>query len=265
MKTIDKTKLVPRVVVPKAENTSYKRFAIKNFPAVIAGDIHMPYHDRDAVAAMLDHVEKIGAKTLVFAGDCLDCYSLSRWIKDPRKRNFKAEIEMMRDFLASIRKAYPDMDIIYKEGNHEERLEHYLQQNAPALFGLDEITIPSLLNLDEQNIAWVGNKRVITAKKLNIIHGHEYVFSMQNPVNPARGLYLRAKKSAMCFHFHQTSEHSERAINDDMATCWSVGCLCNLSPEYMPLNKWNHGFADITIDGDQWNVHNYRIREGRVL
>jgi hypothetical protein len=41
--------------------------------------------------------------------------------------------------------------------------------------------------------------------------------------------------------------------------------LCQIHCDYMPLNRWNHGFADIFIDGDIFTVHNYRILNGRIL
>ena len=33
--------------------------------------------------------------------------------------------------------------------------------------------------------------------------------------------------------------HLDRLIvNGDITTTWSVGCMCGLSPEFMPLNDW---------------------------
>lgn len=257
---------IPRVVIPKADTQAdWKPYKIEGFPIAICGDMHMPYHDEEAVGLFIDHCEDINPATIVLAGDCLDCYQLSRWAKNPKFRDFPAEVAMMKSFLRSLHEAFPKAKIVYKVGNHEERYERYLQDHAPALFGLDEITLQNLIGATEPWIDYVDNKRVMTAKKLNIIHGHEYVFAISNPVNPARGLYTRAKKNAMTFHFHQTSEHSETAINGDLATCWSVGCLCDLHPQYMPLNKWNHGFADICEDGDGFIVHNYRIFNGKIL
>jgi hypothetical protein len=69
----------------------------------------------------------------------------------------------------------------------------------------------------------------------------------------------------MCFHFHQTSEHTEPTISGEIITCWSVGCLCNLHPEYMPLNKWNHGFAEIYNEDGFFNVKNRKIINYKLL
>ncbi len=90
-------------------------------------------------------------------------------------------------------------------------------------------------------------------------------FNISNPVNPARGLYNRAKKIALYFHFHQTSEHNESAINGDIITTWSGGCMCDLHPEYLPLNKWNNGFVEIYNDDEFFNIRNRKIVNYRLV
>jgi hypothetical protein len=76
---------------------------------------------------------------------------------------------------------------------------------------------------------------------------------------------MRAKASSAVGHHHQTSEHTEKDLNGNIVTTWSIGSLCGLSPEYMPYNKWNHGFATIETDmnGD-YDFRNLRIINGKV-
>jgi len=97
------------------------------------------------------------------------------------------------------------------------------------------------------------------------IHGHEYIGGISAPVNPARGLFLRGKVSCFQGHNHQTSEHTEPTMSGKMITTWSIGCLSELHPAYMPLNKWNHGFAIIDTDGRNYEFRNKRIYKGEVL
>jgi hypothetical protein len=54
-------------------------------------------------------------------------------------------------------------------------------------------------------------------------------------------------------------------MNGNITTTWSVGCLSELHPMYMPLNKWNHGFAIVDIDKEDFQVTNKRIHNGKVL
>ena len=92
--------------------------------------------------------------------------------------------------------------------------------------------------------------------------------NLNRTVNPARGLFLRAKTFSACSHCHTTSEHSTRDINDLMITTWSFGCLCDLSPDWNPIgNDWNWGFALINVEKDNnFEVENRRIlSSGRVV
>ena len=54
-------------------------------------------------------------------------------------------------------------------------------------------------------------------------------------------------------------------VNGNVIRAWSTGCLCELNPEYMPLNNWGHGCAVITIDEGQASVQNIRIQNGQVI
>lgn len=257
-----------RINVPEPEVEEYKPFILgaQDFPIIAGGDAHVPYHDQDALEIFIEQAVRIRAKTVLLCGDWADFYQVSRFNKDPRRLPISEEIRILREIISMIRQALPAARIIYKIGNHEERLQHYIWSNATALTGLEEVELPSLLRAKENRIEFVDHRRVIKALELYIIHGHEYTFAISNPVNPARGLYLRAKKSALCFHFHQSSDHTETAINDDVVTTWSGGCLCGIHPEYMPLNKWNLGFAEIGLEGDGlWQVRNRRIINYRLI
>jgi len=138
---------------------------------------------------------------------------------------------------------------------------------APELLGVQEFELQHLLGLNERGIDLIGDKRIIKANDLNIVHGHEFGQSIFSPVNVARGLFLRGKVSAMQGHNHSVSEHTESNMNGDIVTTWSLGCLCELNPAYLPINKWSHGFAmvDLSDNGKDFHVRNYRIHKGKIL
>lgn len=115
-------------------------------------------------------------------------------------------------------------------------------------------------------VGHVADRRVIRLGKLNVIHGHEYRPGVQAPVNPARGIFLRAKSAVLCGHFHNTSEHHEPTITGKPQGAWSVGCACALDPFYMPLNKWNRGFALVHVGrGGDFRVENKRVINGEMV
>jgi len=259
---------LPRFSVPSSDETVFDPYVIPidAYPIIAGGDVHIPYHDQDALEIFLERAYSTGANTLLMAGDWLDMYQVSRWNKDPNLRSVKEELDIFNSVLDMIQRELPDTKLIFKIGNHEARFDNYLMQNAPDLYGLEQIRLKNILKLADRGIDLVADKQLIKYGHLHILHGHEYVFSISNPVNPARGLYNRAKKSSLCFHHHQTSEHTEPSINGDVDTCWSVGCLCGLRPDYMPYNKWNHGFVEINGNDDgEFLVENRRIVNYKIM
>jgi UDP-2,3-diacylglucosamine pyrophosphatase LpxH len=262
--------------LPKSDEKEYVPYVIEG-PQRIAAlfDVHCPYHSIEALTAALEWLQEQNPTILLIGGDFFDFYGLSRFMKDPDKRSPAEEIRIGVELLKALVVALKPQKVVFKMGNHDERFEHFLWQKMGEMSGLQdleelkEITLENILKKrigGEFALDFVGDKRVIKAGNLNVAHGHEFPSGIASPVNVARGLYLRAKANAICGHFHKNSEHSETDINGHMTTTWSVGCLCELHPLYMPINSWNHGVALITLDEEgKVDVQNKRIRNGRIM
>lgn len=253
--------------LPESLEKEYKAFKlpINDNNILFLSDIHIPYHNIQALTMALRYGVEQKVNTIYLNGDIVDFYAISRFEKDPRKRDLAKEVLYTRDFLRTLRGIFPKASIYYKCGNHDVRFEQYIMKNAPDLLGLNEFNLETLLHLDKYNIHFIPSLQITHIGKLTALHGHEMMTSVFSPVNIARGLFLRAKDSAICGHHHQASEHSEPNINGKVVTCWSVACLCELHPDYMPLNKHHHGFAHIMVDkhGD-FEVYNKRIINGKI-
>lgn len=233
---------------------------------LVLSDIHAPYHDRTTLELAVGEARRRGAVGVILNGDTLDSHEVSRHDRDPSAPRYVEEVEVVKRLLAWLRGQLPRAELVAKEGNHEERLQRYIVGRAPALFGLEGIDLPSLLKLRDVGCEWVGDRRPVALGKLNVIHGHEYPGGAASPVNPARGLYLKARSVALCGHHHQTSEHHARDIRGQAEAAWSVGCACFLHPAYMPLNNWNLGFALVEVASDgTFRVENRRVLGGKVV
>ncbi len=234
---------------------------------MVLSDIHFPYHDRRALATALKEGRRRKVKKIVLNGDTLDNHWQSKFQKDPQARSFPDEVETARSFLDGLRESFgDDCEIVWKNGNHDERHEKFLAEHAMVLFKLREVQLPALLGLFDLRINYVTDKRPIHLGKLPVLHGHEYGEQILAPVNPARGLFLKTKWTAMCGHLHQTSEHAETTVQGKLISCWSTGCLCDLHPKYRPFNRWNHGCAFVElIPGGDFSVENKRIYDGKLL
>jgi len=251
--------------LPQSEETIYEPFIIKAKKLAVLSDIHIPYHSVTALSAALDLIQSEKPDAILLNGDTIDFYGLSRFMKDPRKRAVAQELQATRDFLDVLSQF--GAKIYFKIGNHEERYEHYLMRVAPELLGIKDFELKHLLELYARGIDLIGDKRIMKANDLNIVHGHEFGQSIFSPVNIARGLFLRGKVTAMQGHNHAVSEHTESNMNGEITTTWSLGCLCELNPAYLPINKWAHGMAivDLSENGKDFHVRNYRIHKGKIL
>lgn len=250
--------------IPPGDLNDYKPFHLQASKVGLLYDIHIPFHDLTALNIAVSHLLEKQVDVIILGGDVIDCYQLSNFEKDPRERSFKYEIDTAKSFFAELRTVFNGR-IIYLEGNHDNRVERFFRQRAPELLDIEVLSLPELLNLRGFGIEWVNNKRVIRLGKLNIVHGHEFGNQIFSPVNPARGLYIKAKCNVIAGHHHQTSEHTENDIEGNVTGAWSVGSLCDPHPKYKPLNKWNHGFAWVEVEeGGNFSVFNKKIINGKI-
>lgn len=253
--------------IPSADQRDYTPYILPKSASniLVLNDIHIPYHDPEAIELALDWGVEHGINTILLNGDVLDFYQLSRFTKDPTSRSIKGEIEKLKEFLEGIRTFIPQVKVYYKMGNHEERFENYMKVKAPELFDMTQFRLSEILQLGSLGVEYIGDKRIVMAGKLPILHGHEFN-GVSSSVNAARGLYLKTKQSAMIGHLHTSSEHNEPNLEGELFTTWSVACMCYLHPEYAPINKWNNGFAHIKIapNGD-FRVFNARMYNGQIL
>ena len=253
--------------LPSSDETVFEPFVFRGHKKVlILSDIHVPYHNIPSITAALQYAKKSKPDALLLNGDTIDCHRLSRFIKDPKKRNFKLELDTLKA-LFDVFERELKCKIYFKIGNHEERYEHFLYEKAGELVGIEEFEFENIIKARARGIEIIGDKRPMKLNNLWGIHGHEYVGGISAPVNPARGLFLKAKVSTFQGHNHQTSEHTEPTLTGKMVTTWSLGCLSELHPAYMPLNKWNHGFAEVELDpnGEDFEFKNKRIFKGKIV
>ncbi len=234
---------------------------------LLMSDLHVPYHDMAAIDAALNWGKEKQINTLILNGDFMDFYNLSKFMKDPRKRDLCYELDAGYQMMDYIANRLPNVKIYFMPGNHENRLETYLYIKAPELLSAE----PGLSDLDyflkfnDFSVQYLRNAQVIQAGKLYIGHGHEFRGGAGG-VNPSRTFFLRTYSNFIGGHFHRTSDHTERRLDGEVDACWSTGCLCGMFPEYMPYNKWNHGFANVKVNDDgTFRVFNAKIFNGKVL
>lgn len=230
---------------------------------LILSDIHFPYHNAAALKTAIKYGIEQEVDCIILNGDILDFYQLSDFSKDPSKPTMRKELELGRWFLNELRLAFPKAQIYYKIGNHEMRLERWLKVKAPEFIDSDEFRLDILLEFAKHHVILIDKYTVIKAGNLNIIHGHEYRGA--GGVYPAKYIYNKSKVNTICGHYHRSSTYLDKNMDGHYHGGFSTGCLCELSPDYMPYNEWVHGFAVVTMKKDgNFSVQNLTIDNGEI-
>lgn len=219
-------------------------------------DLHFGQTDFFALDVVLRCIEFLQPEHIVLAGDVLDFNSLSSFDHNPLAETLSQELAEWFAFAAKLRAAAGAAEIGFFEGNHENRLKRFIWRN-PALFGVEALSLRSLMQLDKWGINYHENEIWVAGGNLCLTHG------------TCTGQYPAAAELRKCSHgFSGVSGHVHRfstsmatqrigADGDYMFKGWySVGCLCSLKPEYVSgTANWQQGFATVyQTDGDHFTV-----------
>jgi predicted phosphodiesterase len=251
-------------LLPQSYANDFTPYEIKQSRILIISDLHFPYQNNEAITLALDYGKEKKVDCIILNGDVMDQANISRHERDWRARSIAEEFESVRVFLKSLRLHFPKTKIVWKLGNHEERWEKFLYNKAPEIFDVNDFQLEVLLKLGELKIEIIKDKRPIILGKLTVLHGHELMG--MGGVNPARATFTKTMEDTLVGHYHRTSSHSEPTMNNRVITVHSQGCLCEMNPMFMPINKWNLGFAyvDLNIITGDYVLENKKIIKGKI-
>lgn len=174
----------------------------------VANDLHLPAIDPRWQRKWEEFLNKERPEQIILAGDIADIHALSSHRKDRNWVNkFHKEIESVHRWLQLLRELAPRAEIQYIIGNHELRIENYLDTKAPELSLLELGRWDSILGLADHHIR-VPKKDVFVpcgqGQRCLIRHGHEGKFGLSKF---AGGLALRMAENlgcnVMCGHTHK--------------------------------------------------------------
>lgn len=134
---------------------------------LLVPDCHHPYVDRAAYALMLKAAKTIGLDNIVLLGDFADMQAVSSHSKRPDQRDLQREADAVNDALDELDSRFKGQKI-YVSGNHEDRLQRYLQDKAPELF--NSMRVEKLFRLKERGWKFVPYKQHTKVGKLYITH-----------------------------------------------------------------------------------------------
>jgi predicted phosphodiesterase len=216
--------------------------------ALIIPDTHRPYQDRKAYNLMMTVAKDLRPDEIVILGDYADFYSVSSHGKDPRILQMLIdEVEDVLAGLDEIDAEFPNAKKIFIEGNHEFRLERYLSDKAPALFGIT--STEHLLKLNQRpNWRFVPysphqNHRVLGS---HLSARHESLGTT------AKATSQKALCSLVYGHIHRIEESHIVGLDGTNHVSFSVGWLGNKLHKVFHYVKthwqWQLGFGLVWVD-----------------
>lgn len=243
--------------------------------AVICGDIHIPYHDRQSLAVVYSIIRALAPNKLILIGDIMDCYSVSSFSKDPmRIDSLQSEITLAQGVLKEFQAAAPKASRYILEGNHEQRLQRTINNLAgtaaelPRLVSFQEaVNWPNMLKLHSTGWTWVSmdqqpNLGIIP--NLAIKHGD---IVRKYSGYTANGEYQKYHLSGVSGHTHRLAHFQTTTLSQ--THFWlETGCLCvSNDMGYIRYPDWQQGFAVITYtdDGTVLSPELVNIQNGQAI
>lgn len=224
-------------------------------------DIHVPFENKKAVDCALKAFESDEVDEIVQLGDLMDCYKISRFIKDPsRGVSINKEIELSRDLLIEIKERTGAKKATFIEGNHEARIRKYLHSQAGALASLAGLRLEKLLSLDEIEWDHIEEHEFYGVNKVHFTHGE-----FANKYTSRKHMETYGV-TVIHGHTHKLQTHMNKFL-DRQIEGWEMGCLSSLdvSKDYVKCANWQHGFGIVELYNDEYWINSYHIKDGCVM
>lgn len=218
-------------------------------------DVHLTNKNDKVYDVVKKFIKKFKPDKIFIMGDFMDVSALSAWDYDKKRkmegRRFKQEVEKANEELDFLQKH--SKQVIYLEGNHEYRIERYLDKN-PEMEGL--IEVENVLNLKDRNIPFIPQKQQPYIDN-NLAHLH--------------GVYTNkyhATKTLQAYGTNVIYGHTHRPQSDMMSMMfqkpimsWCLGCLCDKHPDYMNGRPTSHlqNFGIRYVDTKTKNFNQYSV------
>lgn len=215
---------------------------------LIVPDMQVPYHDKRSLAALEKYMAEERWDGVLYLGDfidldCISSHNKERLREVEGKRIFK-DYEIANEILDRhqriVRSKNKDAQFVLLEGNHEYRMERYIDAN-PQMEGMIEVELG--LRLKERRIKWVrawSKGDIYTIGKANFTHG-QYTTQYH-----AAKMVNNYGDNIFYGHTHDVMTYSRVMRGRDKTIVGqSLGCLCQYELSYIKKNptNWQQAFG----------------------
>lgn len=252
-----------------------------------------PFHDQQAMDLFTEVAAYHQPDSIVILGDFLDLASQGKFAQEAAFANTtQLALNAAHAWLATLRAACPDTIIIIIEGNHDARMQRFIEANALAAFGLKQanlpeswpvMSLPNLLRLDDLDIQYVdaypaatfwdnAQTRNIHGTKVNSRGSTTSQYSNELPhINTWAGHTHRAEIT-----YKTVMGEYGQAIESYAA---NPGVLCRVDGSVPSVNgaqhsdgttarvveNWQQGFGTLYYNDTESIPQVYRIKDGKTM
>lgn len=253
-----------------------------------------PFHDDSAMGVFVEACRRMRPDKVTILGDFLDLPSQGKYAQEAAfAGTTQLAIDRGHRFLAEIRAVVgPSAPIVLIEGNHDARLQSYIERNALAAFGLRQanipeswpvLSLPNLLRLDELGVEYMDAYPTATD------WDNDFTRNIHGTRANSRGS-TTAQYVGDLPHISTWAGHSHRAEityktvlgpRGEPIESYSAnpGCLCRVDGAVPSVNgaigadgvparvveDWQQGFGALWYSETESWPQVYRIRGGRAL
>lgn len=238
---------------------------------MVLPDLQIPYHDRKYVDRLVKVAYDLQPVAIYSVGDWMDFPEVSRWTKGLAGEyadTLQGSIDTGREVWSWFRDACPDADLVWKTGNHDERVEDFVYRYAPPLRNLRATKLESLFELEALKVRVerhpVGIFHRVAGKSVSrppgeasiplLMHGHEEAYSSV-PGKWGLEQVKRQGRSVVYGHTHQPLLVTHTfGVGNQMKTLFAMNVGHGCHPQKMAYSKsgyfnWCRAFGLIHREG----------------
>lgn len=237
---------------------------------LVLSDLHIPFHKEEDIINIVKKHSNVS--TIIFAGDILDCFSVSTFPKEMHIPLYE-ELKTASAFLRRIDKLTPSTKKIIFRGDHEFRFKRYLAKFQSEFSPLVSDDVLEIIKNGFTYRNYLNNKRTVEplSDSYEVIDSWYYIYKdlvLAHPTNFSK-IPMRTCVSTYDYFKNQGVDfnalaigHTHKAgtlIHGGTLLC-ELGCLCrqmdyanNGNVNYTPQTN---GYGLFVFHKDKVDIYN---------
>lgn len=245
---------------------------------LVFSDVHGPFNDPRFIdekgqGLILDIAEDIDVTHILLNGDILDFYWFGAYAKSAYVlTRLEDEIEWGVEFFKNLRKRFPKQKIVFNAGNHEDRLDRFMQSKGCPLPFQDRLRLDILLQLERYDIEWYRYNNAYHIPGTGVVVQHSPPSYGQNAARTSLLKKLVGSYIFGCAHRPDSAYLS--SYDGRRHECHVLGWLgsTDLTEDHKEVfsytkghDSWGNSFATLDVVGKEYFIQHHIIKDYKTV